>query len=270
MTAGLATTLVPPFPRIAVEHGGAGPLVLFLHGVGGNRSNWRPQLAALASRFHVAAWDARGYGDSDDAPGGLSMADFSADVLRVLDRFGADRAHLVGLSMGGLIAQDFAHRHPDRVRSLVLADTGTGLRDGQDDRWVEPFLRARREPLLAGRTPAEIAPELARSLLSPAAPAEAVGQAVASLAAVRTRSYLAALEAVTRYRMVLDHARVAAPVLVLVGAEDSLTPPRVARDLAARIPGARLAVIEGAGHLSNVERPGAFGALLLEFLCGQR
>ena len=114
---------IGPAPRIAVEHTGAGPLVVFLHGIGGNRNNWRDQLPALAQGLHACAWDARGYGDSDDYEGALDFADFSRDLERVLDHFGAAAAHVVGLSMGGLIAQDFYRRHPGRVLSLVLAGT---------------------------------------------------------------------------------------------------------------------------------------------------
>ena len=109
-TMKLQTTLIGPAPRIAVDHAGQGPLLVFLHGIGGQRTNWHAQLQALADRFHVVAWDARGYGASDDYDGPLAFGDFSADLVRVLDHFGAEAAHLVGLSMGGMIAQDFYRR----------------------------------------------------------------------------------------------------------------------------------------------------------------
>jgi 3-oxoadipate enol-lactonase len=114
--------IVPGTPQIAIEHVGAGPLAIFLHGIGGNRSNWRDQLGAFAREFHVAAWDARGYGDSDDYEGSLDFGDFADDLLRVLDHFGATRAHLVGLSMGGMIALDFVTRYGDRVATMTLCD----------------------------------------------------------------------------------------------------------------------------------------------------
>ena len=262
----IVTCHVPPAPRIAVDHAGDGELVVFLHGVGGNRGNWRDQLLALAPRYHAAAWDARGYGDSDDLASPLSMSDFSADLLRVLDYFAADRAHLVGLSMGGLIAQEFVHRNPERVRSLVLADTGMGLREGDDAAWVEDFLRSRKAPLLAGRTPADIAPAIAATLVSENASPAARDRVIDSLSALRTPSYLEALETVTRFRNPLVHASVRVPTLVIVGEHDRLTPPAAARSLATRIPGARLEVLPGAGHLSNIEQPEAFNHLLIEFL----
>src|SRR5262245_7941147 len=119
------TELIGPAPRIAVEHMGSGPLVVFLHGIGGNRSNWRDQLPVFAERFHAVAWDARGYGDSDDYDGPLSYDDFCCDLVRVLGHFNADRAHLVGLSMCGFIAKDFYGLISTRVGWLVLAYTGT-------------------------------------------------------------------------------------------------------------------------------------------------
>ena len=121
-----APSFVPGAPRIAYEAAGAGPTVVFMHGIGGNRSNWREQLAALAPEFRAVAWDARGYGDSDDYAGPLAFPDFAADLLRLLDHLDVERAHLVGLSMGGRIAMDFYEAHTSRVASLVLCDTFPG------------------------------------------------------------------------------------------------------------------------------------------------
>ena len=95
--------------------------MLFLHGIGGNRHNWDRQVAAFSTRYRAAAWDARGYGDSDDYAGPLDFADFWRDLERVLDQLSEKRAHLVGLSMGGRIARDFALQRPHRVASLTLA-----------------------------------------------------------------------------------------------------------------------------------------------------
>jgi len=266
VAAGIATLRIPGPPDLAVDVAGSGPPVLFLHGVGGNRSNWRDQLGALAPEFLAAAWDARGYGDSDDYDGPFAMPEVSADAVRVLDALGADGAHIVGLSMGGLIAQDILARHPDRVRSLVLADTSRGRTSAQSDEWVDAFLAARRAPLLAGKTPADIAPKVAEGLVGRAATAAVRERLVASLSALRKDGYLKALEAVTVHEPLLDHTRVRVPCLVLVGEDDRVTPVRAAQSLARRIPGARLEVIPEAGHLSNIERPDIFNALILDFL----
>ena len=149
-------------PRIACDHLGAGALVLFLHGIGGNRTNWTRQLHSVGEHFHAVAWDARGYGDSDDYDGPLDFGDFSDDLLRVLAHFGAATAHLVGLSLGGRIALDFYERHPDRVASLVLCDTFPGFEASFSPEARDEFIRSRREPLLRGVSPREMAPEVAK------------------------------------------------------------------------------------------------------------
>jgi 3-oxoadipate enol-lactonase len=259
------TVFVGPAPRIALSVAGHGPLVVFLHGIGGHRRHWDDQLAAFGADFTAAAWDARGYGDSDDYDGPLAFADFSADLARVLDFFGAERAHLVGLSLGGRIARDFCLRHPDRVATLVLANTTAGF-DTLSTEEVEAFIRSRRGPLEAGRTPRELAPELAQNLIGPSAAAGAYERLLASMAALRKDSYLKTIEASTREDRGARIESIAAPTLVVTSDEDRLYPVALAAEMACRIPGARLAVVRGAGHLSNLEQPQAFNAAVLPFL----
>jgi 3-oxoadipate enol-lactonase len=251
-----------------VDHGGEGELVLFLHGVGGRRQNWRAQVEHFSRTHHAVAWDARGYGGSDDYDGPLAFPDFADDVARLLDAFGAARAHLVGLSMGGRIALVFWDLHPGRVASLTLADTSAGSKETQDPAKVEAFLAARRKPLLEGRTTEDLAPELVQALIGPSPSDAARSELTESLASLRTGPYLKTLEAVTRFTGFPDFASINVPVQVIVGSEDRVAPPHIAQAMAAAIPGARLDVIEGAGHVSNVERPDAFNAILERFLQG--
>lgn len=264
----MRTLFVGPAPRIALSVTGSGPLVLCLHGIGGHRQHWDDQLRALGAHFTAAAWDARGYGDSEDYDGPLAFADFSADLLRVLDFFGVARAHLVGLSLGGRIARDFALRHPARVATLVLANTSAGFDTLTPDE-VEAFIRSRRGPLEAGRTSAELAHDLARNLVSPAAVPGAYERLVAAMAALRKDSYLKTVEASTREDRGARIEAIAAPTLVVTSDGDRLYPAALAEAMTRRIPGARLALVSGAGHLSNLEQPEAFNAALLGFLLEQ-
>jgi 3-oxoadipate enol-lactonase len=263
------TVFVGPAPRIALSVAGHGPLVVLLHGIGGHRQHWDDQLPAFGEHFTAAAWDARGYGDSDDYDGPLAFADFSADLLRVLDDFGAGRAHLVGLSLGGRIARDFALRHPARVATLVLANTTAGF-DTLTPEQVETFIRSRRVPLESGRTLRELAPELAQNLMSPAAVPGAYPRLLASMAALRKDSYLKTIEASTREDRGARIEAITAPTLIVTSDEDRLYPAALAEDMARRIPGARLAIVRGAGHLSNLEQPEAFNAAVLPFLLEHR
>lgn len=260
------TAFVPGSPRIAYEASGGGPTVVFMHGIGGNRTNWREQLAALCGEFRAVAWDARGYGESDDYEGELAFPMFADDLLRLLDHLDVRQAHLVGLSMGGRIALDFYERHPDRVATLVLCDTFPGYGASITREQREQFISSRKQPLVNGKEPRDIAPVVAPTLLSKGATQFALQRLIDSMTALHKDSYIKAIEAMTRYEPVANLAAIEVPSLVVCGDEDSLTPPSIARDMAARIPNARLAILERAGHLSNIEQPAAFNAALLSFL----
>lgn len=234
---------------------GAGPLVVFLHGIGGNRRSWDDQLAFFSRRFTAAAWDARGYGDSDDYDGPLDFRDFSADLLRLLRHLNVEEAHLVGLSMGGRIARSFALAHPQRVKSLVLANTSPGF-DALPKSEVEKFVEQRRN----------LDPEpQARRLLGPGARPDAFERLVAALRAVHRDSYLKTVQASVAQDVAAPIQDIAAPTLVIGSTDDPLYPLAMARGMARRIAGARLVELPG-GHVSNLEQPERFNAAVLEFL----
>lgn len=267
--AQCTTVFVPGPPRIALDHVGVGPLAIFLHGIGGNRTNWLDQMDVFGRHFHVAAWDARGYGNSDDYEGVLDFGDFAGDLRRVLDHFKAARAHLIGLSMGGVIALDFAARFPDRAATLTLCDSLPGFTHLSEAQRAE-FIRLRQEPLLAGKEPHDMAPAVAKSLLGKNPRAGAYERLVASMSALHKQSYLKTIAGSVNYARRFDLENVAAPTHVVVGDQDTLTPPALSREMARRIPGARLTIIEGAGHLSNIEQPHAFNRAVLDFLIEHR
>lgn len=234
---------------------GGGPLVVFLHGIGGNRAHWTAQLHFFARHFRAAAWDARGYGDSDDYDGPLHFEDFSADLLRVLDHLNEQKAHVVGLSMGGRIARSFALRHPERVHTLTLANTSPGF-DALSPEEVLKFVAERKE-----RTP-----ESMRRLLGSRARPGAYQALLASFKALRNESYLKTLEASVAQDRAAPLEKLGVPTLVITGDEDRVYPLELTRRMASRIPGAELVVLEGCGHLSNLEQPEQFNAALLDFL----
>lgn len=262
----MTTIHIEPHPRIAVEFEGRGPLLVFLHGIGGNRSNWREQLPFFAAAdFTAAAWDARGYGSSDDYDAPLDFGDFSADLQRVLDFVDVEQAHLCGLSMGGRIIMDFYERHANRVATLTLCDTQPGLGAMSKEKRRD-FIRLRQEPLLQGKPLSDVAPVVAKTLVSPKSPAEAFHKLVDSMCALHRDSYLKTIEASFLYDRSPALERIRVPTHVVVGADDLLTPPAVARAMVERIEGAALTVIADAGHLSNLEKPDDFNDAVLGFL----
>jgi 3-oxoadipate enol-lactonase len=260
------TERIGPAPHIAIDFAGSGPLVVLLHGVGGNRSNWRDQLPALAPHFTAVAWDARGWGDSDDYDGPMRFADISDDLLRVMQRFRAERVHLVGLSMGGRICLDFYERHKERVATMVLAGVSAGLHG-----MVAPETRkAALDALRSGKDLSEIARDRAPAIVSPTASPAILARAVETLASLRRESYIKAQETIAAHKDFIPYKEIAVPVLVIGGEDDGVAPPALTRHIAAEAPNARLALLPECGHLSNIEKPAIFNRLVLDFLLEQR
>jgi pimeloyl-ACP methyl ester carboxylesterase len=244
---------------------GSGPLVVFLHGIGGNRTNWYGQLDHFSDKFCAVTWDARGYGASDDSPQTLKFSDYADDLARLLDHLNTDRAHLVGLSMGGMILQDFYSRYANRVATLSLVDTSAGFGAASEEA-KRDFLARRLDPLEKGLTPTDIAPGVVQVLASKYATLAAREQLIASLSALRVEPYKQALHAIvtTDFRSILP--KITVPTLVIVGEEDIVTPPAASEFLAKNITGASLVRIPQAGHLTNIEKPQEFNAALRPFL----
>ncbi|WP_157632767.1 alpha/beta hydrolase [Hoeflea sp. 108] len=263
--ATIQTSFVGASPRIAVESVGEGELVVFMHGIGGNRRNWRDNLPVFGEHFCAVAWDARGYGDSDDYETELRFRDFADDLARVLDHFGEERAHIIGLSMGGRIAMDFAYAYPDRLRTITLCATNTGFSRFSPEARAE-FIRSRREPLMNGKEPVDIAGPVAQSLMGPKASAAALAQLVDSMSRLHKHSYIKSIEALVNLdtHVSLDH--IAVPAHVMCGSDDPLTPLSMSREITQLIPQATLTVVPDAGHLLNIENPVDFNAAALNFL----
>ncbi len=241
------------------------PPVVLLHAFPLDGTMWAPQLASLGRLGPALAPNLPGFGGR--APGAADLGSFADTVVRDLDDAGFDRAVVVGCSLGGYVALRLVARHPDRVAALVLVDTRAEADDdpGRTRRTAQAA-RARAEgvawlpdtlvPALLGETSRHQRPTVVESVRDRVAGADPEGVARA-LEAMRDRPDSAPLL-----------PEIDVPTLVVVGAEDTLTPPETARQLAGAIPGARLEVIPEAGHLSSLERPLAFDAVLLEFLAG--
>jgi pimeloyl-ACP methyl ester carboxylesterase len=251
----LDTVFVEPAPRLALSVAGEGELVLFLHGIRGNRRNWARQVEFFSRRYKAVAWDARGYGDSDDYEGPLHFEYFSGDVLRVVEHFKAPKLHLVGLSMGGRIARNVALRAPERVQSLVLISTNPGF-DSMSPESVKRFITERRNAT----------PQTLRRLLGSKPNHAAYTELLDSVSRIHEVSYQKTLEASVAQDRAAPIEQIRVPTLVVAGEEDTVYPPELAREMAQRIPGAELLMFERTGHLANLEQPERFNQAVLEFL----
>ena len=252
---------------IAYREAGAGPVVLALHGIGSSSASWAAQLAAPPPGFRIVAWDAPGYGGSDplpdETPGAAAYGDAAAALL---DALGIGKVHLLGHSMGALIAAAFCRRHPGRLLSVVLADAAAGYGKAPDDLRV-----GRLEARLAAMAelgPAGFAESRAREVLSPAAPDEVLAKIRAVQSRLRPDGYAQAARMLHGSDIHDDAAAIAVPALVMCGSADSVTPEAVSRRIARTIPGARYRTLEGLGHASYVEGPEVFNRALTEFIDG--
>lgn len=242
-------------------HGGAP--VVFLHGIGGNGANWEPQLEALSARHQVVAIDSRGFGASQFAGEGLTLEDYADDVRRTLDALGIDRAHVVGLSMGGMMAQALALNAPERVASLVLADTSA-----RADELMATNLKASGEAALQHGM-AAVADMFLPATFCPAAieeDREYVQTFRNHFCATDPQAFDVGVQAISKLNFLDQLSQITAPALVVVGSGDLLTPVENSEAIAARIVGARLEVLDGAGHVSNLDNADEFTQLLSEFL----
>jgi pimeloyl-ACP methyl ester carboxylesterase len=247
---------------LAHDDVGDGPVVVLIHGHPFNRSMWAPQLAALRDRFRVIAPDLRGYGDSPVTPGTVPMAQLAADVGHLLDRKGIATTALAGLSMGGLVVMELAAAQPQRWWAYGFIAT-TAHRLTEDERAA----RLDSAQTMEGQGMRPVAEQMADRLFGPG-PSEKLTQEIMAMmlatnpvgaaAAVRGRAerpdYQSVLKAIT------------APALVCAGDHDSYSTAEITGELAGCLPGSEIVVMEGVGHLPNLERPDAFNEHLLHFL----
>ena len=248
---------------LAWREQGAGQAVLFLHGLGGSRTSWEPQLEGLGGAFRCIAWDMPGYGASAPVEP-LTFAAIADAVARLLDAASVERAHLVGESFGGMHALHVALRHPDRVGRLVLANTSPAFGfDGTDS---AEWRAARLAPLDAGLTPADIAEQVLTSVAGPSLAPEALAMRVAGFARIPAEGLRAAVECLPSHDVLDRLAEIKAPALVVAGELDAETPPSYARALAEGLPDAELVVLERVGHLAISEAPEAVNRLTRYFL----
>jgi len=253
--------------RLHWRERGRGEPVVFLHPFPLNGEAWADQLDRLPDRWHLLAPDLRGFGRSETGEGGgpLRMDQLADDVAAFLDHRGLGRVVVCGLSMGGYVAFALWRRHRERVRALVLCDTRAEA-DGEAQRRARALLALRVQRDGAGAAADALLPGLLSERTRRERP-ELEDRVRALIESTPRATIVRALEGLAERSDSTDLLPgITVPTLVIVGAEDTVTPPSVAEAMASRIPGARLRVIEGAGHLSNMEAPAAFDTVLVHFL----
>jgi len=255
-----------PDGTIACAEAGRGAPVVLLHAFPLNHAMWRAQIAALQGEFRVLAPDLRGFGGTSPFQETPSLARMADDIAQLLDALGvSEPVTLGGLSLGGYVALNFAHRHPQRLRALILADTRAEA-DGEQAKTN----RAALIEFAQNHTMAEFADKVLPDLLAESTRQnrpEVLAELKAIAAANSPDGIVTALQAMRdRPDATAWLPKIAIPSLLVFGEKDALAPSHVLATLQNGLPNARLKTIPEAGHLSNLEAPEAFNEILLEFL----
>ncbi len=244
--------------NLAWERRGEGAPLLLIHGLGYARWGWEPVVEPLSRSFDVILFDNRGIGESDAPPGPYTAAELAADALQVLEEAGVERAHVLGTSLGGMVAQELALLAPERVERLVLVSTTPGGPESF------PMPEQTVKLMTSGAT----LREFVENALTPDADGELVERILRHRE--RTAQPLDAWSAQAAAGASFDAldriAAIAAPTLVLHGTEDAVVDSRNTALLALRIPDARVELFPGGGHLFFWEQPDRFARVVTEFL----
>ena len=248
---------------VAYRRSGAGPALVLLHGFTCDSRVWRTQLADLSDQFTVVAWDAPGAGLSSDPPDLFTITDWAACLAQFLDALRISRAHILGLSWGGVLAQEFYRLEPAGILSLILADTYASWKGSLSQTVVAQRLaRCMRESSLP---PAEFAGRWVPEFFTDSASPDLIAEMSEVVADFHPHGFRLMAKSLADTDTTALLPGIQAPTLVLWGEADQRSPMNVALQLQRAIPNAELAVIANAGHVSNMEQPEEFNAHVRHF-----
>lgn len=251
--------------RIHYTIEGEGPWLAMSHSLACNLHMWDAQAAALRGRFRVLRFDTRGHGNSDAPPGQWSLEDLAADLEGLLDALAIERCAFVGLSMGGMIAMTHGLLYPGRLARLILCNTTSRIPPE-----AQPVWQQRIDTVGAMGMEPIVQPTLERWFTAGfrARCPEVTGGVARMIRATPPAGYIGCCAAIRALDLTDRLGAIAVPTLVIAGDQDVGTPVEAARAIQLAIPGAQLAVIPSAAHLSNLEQPALFGQLVERFLEG--
>ncbi|WP_330275581.1 3-oxoadipate enol-lactonase [Lentzea sp. NBC_00516] len=233
-----------------------GPVVVLSNSLGSTLEMWDANVAALEEHFRVVRYDTRGHGRSPVVPGPHTIDALAGDLVVLLNRLDVEKAHLVGLSLGGMTALRVAARNPERVDRLAVLCTSACL--GPAANWTD------RAALVRARGTGAVAEAVVQRWFTPAYQDRARWEAMVS--ATPAEGYAGCCEAIAVMDQRADLAGISAPTLAIAGADDPATPPHHLEEIATSVQDGRLLVVPGAAHLANVEQPDVVTAALIDHL----
>jgi 3-oxoadipate enol-lactonase len=242
------------------------PWVIFSNSLNTNLSSWDGEVARFGDRYRILRYNARGHDGSGAPPGPWELEDLASDVVALWDALGIERSHFVGLSIGGMTGQALALGWPDRIRSLVLADTRADFTGEFAQFMPRMIAQAKAEglgPLIEAMPARWLTPDSTRTR------PDLVKRVRDMVATNSLAGYVGCADAITRLDFMDRLSGIKLPTLLICGTQDLGTPVAGMREMQRRIAGARYVEIERAGHLSNIENPDPFDRALAEFLDAQ-
>lgn len=238
--------------------------LIFLHGIGGDSHSWDFQLDTFSSDYHTIAWDMPGYGTSSPISP-MTFEKLSDSLIGMMDYLKIDQAHLVGHSMGGMVAQQAISASEDRFKSLVLSATSPAFGKPDGD-FQKKFISARLKPLEDGLTMPELAKKQVPNMIGDNANQKGIDLAIDSMSKVSVDTYTASMNCLVRFdrRDNLDLIKI--PALLIAGEKDTNAPAPMMEKMASKINNSTYSCISGAGHLANMEKPEKFDQIIINFL----
>ena len=238
------------------------PVVIMSHSLCTTLDMWYPQMAVLDPGFRVLRYDTRGHGHSDAPDGAYTLDQLTDDAMGLLDALGIDRFHWVGISMGGMIGQNVALNHADRLQSLVLCDTAAIIPDEAQEIWKDRINTARNQGMQA------LVQETLQRWFTPSFlkqnPPE-IQRIREQILSTPVAGYMGCSEAIRRLNYLEHLSEIPIPTLIIVGEEDPGTPVETSEAIHARIRDSQLNIIPSAAHLCNLEQPESFNKILMDF-----
>ncbi|MDH3740575.1 MAG: alpha/beta hydrolase [Hyphomicrobiales bacterium] len=240
------------------------PGIVFLHGIGGCGDTWQAQIEHFGGRFNVLAWSAPGFGGKP-ALDDLNFANLASKLAEDMRAAGIAKAMIVGHSFGGMVAQQFVKDFSDMVSALVLVGTSPAFGNPAGD-FQRQFVADRTRPLDEGKSMAELAAAAIPNLLGPDAIPAAAAIATSAMAKVPEQTYRDVVQLLTTFDLRENLANITAPALLVAGEMDRLSPPAMMEKMASYIPGAGFEMLPGIGHMTQIEDPVRFNALIDKFI----
>ena len=247
-----------------LEQGLSSKAIICLHGIGGDNESFEPQVTGLSGKYRVISWNMPGYKNSKSLEK-FSFENLSLCLNQFLIDLNLEKVILIGQSIGGMLAQEFYFRYPDKVNALVLIAT-TSAFGGKDEKFKKMFLEKRFKPILEGKKMSDLAKSFVPSILSKSASNEVIKKAIRSMESISEETYKKVLACLITFDRYNDFSSIDIPCCLISGSEDNNSPSKTMMKMSKKLQFSEYHNIENTGHLVNLESPIKTNNIILNFL----